>query len=98
MDFLSGIWLIASSPVWPLKELLLISAPYLFGRTGGYTYWLLKGRRSGDGMFWLHYYEAKPDGFWVPTLLLLTIQFSWVSIIVIANFLLDGRLLYRLGI
>ncbi|MCE7998361.1 MAG: hypothetical protein HEP70_05840 [Rhodobiaceae bacterium] len=89
-------WLIVSS-VLPLKELLLISAPYMLGRIGGYLYWLARGRLSGEPIFWRGYQALKPEGFWVPSIPLLMIQFWWMSLVVIVDYLLDGLILTRLG-
>gem|GEM_PF-3462113 len=80
----------------PFFELLLLVAPYFVGRVGGYFYWLVRGRRSGDPIYWLRYHEMKPMGFWTDTALLWTVQFSWVSVLFILNFVVGGRIFARL--
>ena len=71
-----------------LIELLVISAPFLLCRVGGYFHWLLMGSTRGELVGWYTYYQLKPAGFFAPELRLWTIQLCWIVVVFYANSLI----------
>lgn len=80
----------------PIPEFLLIFAPILVLRTGAYFLWLLFDQNRSVFGLPVEFMDIKPDGYWVPSLIVASIQAIWIGFLIIANLALGGAIFHRL--
>lgn len=71
-------------------NLFVMALPFYVFRGGEYLKWRREGEPTEDRKTWWRYFQEKPEGFWMPSVLFWTIQGGW-SFLILFPFQLIGR-------